>query len=133
MWVRRLYRDRTGRLAAIDARRRVFDGPIRQAVIVRDQVCRTPWCGAPVRHADHARPVAEGGVTSLDNGQGLCEACNYAKQAHGWSTAPGPGGAGESVITTTPTGHTYTSRAPDLPGRPPAHTGQRIGPAPPVL
>lgn len=125
-WLRRLYRHPTsGQLVALDARRRVFDGQLRQAIILRDQLCRTPWCNAPIRHADHARPVAEGGETSYPNGQGLCEACNYAKQAPGWSTAPGPGGTGREVITTTPTGHAYTSRPPDLPG-------QRAGPAPPA-
>jgi len=134
VWVRRLYTEAsTGQLATIDARKRCFDGVIRQAIIVRDQVCRTPWCGAPIRHTDHATSHVEGGPTSLSNGQGLCEACNYAKQALGWSTTPGPGGSGESVIITTPTGHSYTTRPLDLPGAhaQPGH-GQRAGPASPV-
>ncbi|MDX6372235.1 MAG: hypothetical protein QOD98_1223, partial [Nocardioidaceae bacterium] len=48
--------------------------------------------------------------TTADNGQGLCELCNYAKEADGWSarTVPGPR---HTVETTTPTGHTYTSTA----------------------
>ena len=138
-WIRRIYaRPGTGQLAAIDARRRRFDAVTRQAIIVRDQICRTPWCGAPIRHTDHARSVAEGGETHLDNGAGLCEACNYAKQATGWTTGPGPGGTGESMIITTPTGHTYTSRPPDLPGASPerhepvreARPGRRL-PQPP--
>jgi len=130
IWIRRLYTDpATGDLVAMDKRRRRFTRKIRQAIIIRDQVCRTPWCGAPIRHTDHATPVAEGGTTSLDNGQGLCEACNYAKQADGWTTTPGPGGTGRSVIITTPTGHTYTSRPPDLPG---PGSRQRFGPAPPT-
>ena len=136
VWLRRLFTDpSTGQLAAMDTRRRVFDGPMRHAIIVRDQVCRTPWCGAPIRHADHALPVAEGGSTSLENGQGLCEACNYAKQAYGWTTEPGPGGTSRSVLTTTPTGHTYTSRAPDLPGLARTQPGprQRAGPEPPPI
>ena len=53
----------------------------------------------------------EGGPTSGLNGQGLCEACNYAKAAPGWSARPRPGPR-HTVRTTTPTGHTYTSRAP---------------------
>jgi hypothetical protein len=67
-------------------------------------------------------PVAEGGTTSAANGQGLCEACNYTKQAPGWTATPAPGaaGAGDEVEITTPTGHTYTSRPPPLPrARPP--------------
>ena len=94
------------------------------AALVRDQYCRTSWCGAPVRHADHVTAWADGGATSEANGQGLCEACNYAKQAPGWHARPGPDGAGDLVETTTPTGHTYTSRPPPLPGprRPPIPT-----------
>lgn len=71
-------------------------------VIVRDQLCRTPWCGAPIRRSDHAVRAADGGGTALDNGQGLCESCNYINESPGWSTTPGPGGAGESVTITTP-------------------------------
>ncbi|MGI8701265.1 MAG: HNH endonuclease [Nocardioidaceae bacterium] len=85
-------------------------------VEVRDEICRTPWCGAPIRHADHVVAVEAGGETSEPNGQGLCEACNHAKQAHRWRSRPGPGGAGESVQITTPTGHAYISRPPPLPG-----------------
>ena len=62
----------------------------------------TPFCGAPIRHTDHIVPYADGGPTSLDNAAGLCEACNYAKQAPGWQTVPQPDG---TVRTTTPTGH----------------------------
>ena len=112
-WVRRLYVD-GGRLVAMDSRRREFGGALRKLIVLRDQVCRTPWCDAPVRHADHVVPADEGGPTSAENGQGLCEACNYAKQAPGWN-ARASGGAGHAVETTTPTGHRYRSRPPDPP------------------
>ena len=117
MWVRRLYTDPcTGRLAAIDPRRRPFTAHLRRAIIIRDQTCRTPWCGAPDPANRPRQPHADDGDTSFTNGQGLCEACNYAKQATGWSVKPGPDGTSESVTITTPTGHTYTSRPPHLPG-----------------
>lgn len=75
VWVRRLYTDAgSGRLAAMDARRRCFQGQVRAEIVVRDQICRTPWCGAPIRHADHPLCVADGGETKPGNGQGLCEA-----------------------------------------------------------
>jgi hypothetical protein len=45
-----------------------------------------PWCGAPIRHYDHIRPVRDGGTTSAENIQGLCEACNQAKEAPDWTT-----------------------------------------------
>ena len=109
----------TGQLAAMDARRRYFTAGQRQFFVIRDQICRTPWCDAPVRHADHVVPVEDGGETSLENGQGLCEACNHAKQATGWRARPRP--SRSQVETTTPTGHRYVSEPPPLPGhQPPA-------------
>jgi hypothetical protein len=81
---------------------------------LRDQTCRTPWCDAPIRHHDHAVPVAEGGETSRDNGQGLCEACNYAKEAVGWRARPSPGDR-HTVEITTPSGRTHRSTAPPQP------------------
>lgn len=53
----------------------------------------------------------------MANGQGYCQACNNAKQAPGWlmypvATRDGP----HQVSITTPTGHHYSSRAPDPPG-----------------
>jgi hypothetical protein len=116
-WLRRLYtRPADGALVAMESQRRIFPDLLRRVLVLRDQVCRTPWCGAPVRHADHVVARSAGGSTSEDNGQGLCEACNYAKQALGWQARPGPGGAGHLVETITPTGHTYGSRPPPLPG-----------------
>ncbi|MGH3659500.1 MAG: hypothetical protein ACRDUA_22870, partial [Micromonosporaceae bacterium] len=44
--------------------------------------------------------------------QGLCEACNYTKQAPGWQARPSPGTGGHQVETTTPTGHRHRSRPP---------------------
>jgi hypothetical protein len=123
VWLRRVYaRPADGTLVAMDSQRRRFPKGLRRLLQVRDRTCRTPWCGAPIRHTDHVIPVAEGGTTSAANGQGLCEACNYTKQAPGWTATPAPGaaGAGDEVEITTPTGHTYTSRPPPLPrARPP--------------
>jgi 5-methylcytosine-specific restriction endonuclease McrA len=125
-WVRRLYTSpTTGELVAMDSRRRLFPGPLRRFLVLRDEVCRTPWCDAPIRHADHVVRAADGGETSAENGQGLCERCNLAKEAPGWSASrsrrrAGPGQSParprHTVEITTPTGHAYTSRAPDPPG-----------------
>ena len=115
-WVRRLYTTpATGDLVAMDSRRRRFTGTLRQFLILRDEVCRTPWCDAPIRHLDHPHRAADGGPTTEANGQGLCAACNLAKEAPGWhaTTRAGPR---HTVTTTTPTGHTHTSTAPDPPG-----------------
>jgi hypothetical protein len=104
-WVRRLYTSPTdGSLVAMDSRRRRFDGGIRRFLVSRDQVCRTLWCDAPIRHIDHPVRVADDGETTADNGQGLCEACNYAKEANGWR-ARRVRGRGHVVETICPTGH----------------------------
>jgi hypothetical protein len=80
---------------------------------LRDQYCRTPWCNNRIRQIDHVRPHSEGGPTAAGNGQGLCEPCNHAKQAPGW-TAEVIDTAPHTVATTTPTGHAYLSQAPPL-------------------
>jgi hypothetical protein len=104
----------------MDSHRRLFKHILRQLLIVRDNRCRTPYCGAPIRHGDHPTPIANGGKTSQTNGQGLCEACNHTKETPGWRSTPHPtSGAGTSVTITTPTGHTYTSTPPPLPDAPP--------------
>ena len=97
---------------------RRFSGALRRFVLLRDQTCRTPWCDAPIRHVDHAIASRSDGPTTAANGQGLCEACNYAKEAVGWRARTVRAGPGHTVRTTTPTGHTYDSTAPPLlPGR----------------
>lgn len=105
-WVRRLYTRPDGRLVAMESRRRRFPAGLRQFIVTRDDVCRTPWCGAPIRHADHVIPAHAGGATSVANGQGLCEQCNQVKEHPGWLARPGPDG---TVHTTAPSGREYTS------------------------
>jgi hypothetical protein len=122
IWLRRLYTHPvTGDLLAADSTARFFRRGLRQVLVARDQVCRTPWCGAPIRHVDHVLAHAGGGRTSRANAQGLCERCNLAKEAPGWSArASSPPGERHTVVTRTPTGHSYRSRAPAPPGAPTA-------------
>ena len=113
VWVRRMYTDpQTGDLITTDARRREFPQVARMFLTARDQICRTPFCGAPIRHADHARAMAKGGETTIANGDGRCESCNLTKDLAGWSTEIRADGM---IVTTTPTGHRHTSRAPQPP------------------
>jgi len=83
-------------------------------VITADRTCRTPWCDAPIRHLDHPIRVADGGQTTAQNSQGLCEACNYTKEAAGWQTVLHPD---RVVETVTPTGHRHRSRPPPVIGQ----------------
>ncbi len=123
VWLRRLFSDPdTGQLVGMESRARVFPAGLRRFVVVRDQQCRTPWCDAPVRHIDHVTPAEAGGPTSADNAQGLCEACNYAKQTHHLHQIVDSGG---DVVITTVTGHTYVSRPPPPPGSRPPHPEPR--------
>jgi HNH endonuclease. len=113
-WLRRLFtRPGSGELIAMESRRRLFPKAQRSFIQLRDQTCRTPYCDAPVRHIDHVVPKGHDGPTSVRNGQGLCAACNYSKQAPGWHGRPGPD---QQILVITPTGHIYQSRPPDPPG-----------------
>ncbi|MFE4834203.1 HNH endonuclease [Arthrobacter sp. NPDC056691] len=116
IWLRRLYTaPETGDLVAMDSRRRLFPAPLRRFIQIRDNTCRTPYCDAPIRHHDHIIPWHNNGPTSLANGAGLCEACNHTKELPGWKANPRPGPRHTFEIT-TPTGHSYRSTAPPLPG-----------------
>ncbi len=110
----------TGELVGLESRSRIFPSGLKKFIELRDARCSTPWCDAPIRHADHVVGWAAGGATSAANGQGLCEACNYAKQQTGWESSVRTS-LRHGVSTQTPTGHEYLSIAPPPPGtsRPP--------------
>ena len=132
VWIRRLFTSpTTGDLVAMESTRRIFPEGIRTFLVARDGVCRTPWCDAPIRHADHVVPASAGGPTSESNGQGLCERCNHAKESPGWSSSITRDGPRAPVTVRTPTGHAYTSTAPDPPGQIPLRARLRQ-PAPGV-
>lgn len=120
VWLRRLYTaPGTGDLTAMDSRARLFPPGLRRYLTARDATCRTPYCDAPIRHFDHILPWHHGGTTTHTNGAGLCEACNHTKETPGWNAQPRPGPR-HTLDITTPTGHTYQSTAPPLPGSPPS-------------
>ncbi|MGA9493287.1 MAG: DUF222 domain-containing protein, partial [Mycobacterium sp.] len=116
--VRRLYaRPATGALVAMESRARLFPRGLAAFIRFRDQRCRTPYCDAPIRHLDHARPWVGGGPTRAGNGLGLCERCNYVKQVAGWSVRPVVDETSSHTAQfMTPTGTMYRSGAPPLPG-----------------
>ena len=114
VWLRRLYASPDGRdLVAMDSRRRHFTGLLRRMLVLRDDVCRTPWCEAPIAHADHTVPARDDGATSFRQGGGRCARCNYGKEAPGWAAAIL---SAHEIRLTTPLGHSYVSRPPPLLG-----------------
>jgi uncharacterized protein DUF222 len=119
VWIRRIFTDPVDdTVLHVDTKRRRFDGVLARLIRRRDQVCRDPFCTAPIRHLDHVHPYRDGGPTTAANGAGLCERGNYAKDMPGWTrqviTKPStPNGYQREVIeVTTPTGHRYTSSPP---------------------
>jgi hypothetical protein len=112
--LRRLYtHPRTGSLVSMESRARLFPRGLATFIELRDQSCRTPYCDAPIRHRDHAQPWAEGGPTTDENGLGLCERCNYTKEAPGWRVSASiDKNHTHTAEFTTPTGRRYRSGAP---------------------
>ncbi|MDM4142165.1 DUF222 domain-containing protein [Mycobacterium sp. FLAC0960] len=112
--LRRLYtHPPAGALVTMESRARLFPRGLAAFIGLRDQRCRTPYCDAPIRHRDHARPWADGGATTADNGLGLCERCNYVKENAGWAVSTGVDENHTHIaLFTTPTGKTYRSAAP---------------------
>lgn len=126
-WLRAIYVAPGGRLVASTSKARFHPQGMADLLRAREQgVCATAWCDAPVRHVDHVTPHAEGGATSLDNGQGLCVRCNHAKQSPGWTQSTTESNGRHAVETVTPTGHGYDFVAPEPPEpireKPPAWT-----------
>lgn len=122
VFLRRLYTSPQGRdLVAMDSRRRLFTGLLRRMLVLRDDVCSTPWCGVAIAHADHATAVREGGRTDYATGNGKCVRCNLTKEAPGWTTTVtdlcrDPGAVGREVVIRSPLGREYRSQPPPLLG-----------------
>lgn len=132
VWLRRLYTaPESGELVAMDSKARLFPTGLRRFIEARDATCRTPYCDAPIRHIDHIVPWQNRGPTSVRNGAGLCEQCNHTKEKPGWSSQTLPGGSDVYQLELrTPTGHTYRSKAPPLPGHGPALVPGMVLPRP---
>ncbi|WP_241521751.1 HNH endonuclease [Arthrobacter pityocampae] len=126
VWLRRLYTaPGSGELVGVDSRSRLFTTGQRRFLQARDDLCRTPYCDAPIRHYDHIIPWHTNGPTSLANGAGLCEACNHTKELDGWRARPhADPRRRHGLKVTTPTGHIYHSTAPPLPGSRPSGRGR---------
>ena len=118
--LRRLYAaPATNELVALESHRRTFPRGLADLIDRRDAgICRTPYCNAPIRHHDHVVPAREDGPTDADNGQGLCERCNYVKESPGWVQWVDTTHGRHQVGILTPAHHVYSSNAPPLPRAP---------------
>ena len=115
-WVRALFLDSSsGKLVGMSSKAREFGGNLKKLIMVRDQYCRTPHCNGKIREIDHVVQVRNHGKTTATNGDGRCRSCNTTKEAPNWNEKPITGDRHTFQIT-TPSGHTYTSTAPPLPG-----------------
>jgi hypothetical protein len=117
--VRRLFTAPHGGITGGDSARRYFDGTLASLIGYRDgDRCREPFCDAPARQVDHIVAHRAGGPTSFVNGRATCVRTNQAREMPGWAVRlvhDGLGAQPHTVATTTPTGHTYTSRAGPAP------------------
>lgn len=115
-WLRRIFTDPvTGTVTGSDPRRRRFAPAEARFLDLRDQTCRHPGCDRAIADRDHIQRVADGGITTVGNGQGLCESHNLVKELPGWRTkvVRDPRST-HTVQVATPAGHTYRSHAPPV-------------------
>ena len=116
LWWRPLYAAPFGGpLVGGDPHRRRFDCHLKKLIMWRDRQCRDPYCDAPIRHIDHIQRYTDGGLTIYPNGRGECELGNYAREMPLWNVeadTSGLDGQPHTIKITTPTGHSYSSRAP---------------------
>ena len=111
VFLRRIFtRPETQQLVALESRARAFPAGLRRMIMLRDDICRTPWCDASIRDVDHADPVHNGGETSYRNASGLCARCNQIKENNGWRHQAQQDG----LEVTTPTGHSYYTPTPPV-------------------
>ena len=115
-WLRRLFAHPTsGAVIDADPRRRFFDGVMAKLIRIRDgDRCTDAFCDAAARNIDHIHTARTDGPTSFVNGRATCERGNQVREMPGWTVELVHDGLGDhphTVRTTTPTGHTYTSRA----------------------
>ena len=117
--LRRLYRHpRSGQLVAMESQARAFPKGLTDFIGVRHQTCRTPYCNAPIRHRDHAVPRHRARTHECVERPRRMRGLQLRQGGAGWSVATGELDGIQSAEFTTPTGATYRSTAPPLPGPP---------------
>jgi hypothetical protein len=79
----------SGQVLDLGASRRLFTGPLRRALNLRDRGCAFPGCDRPPAwcQAHHIRSWLDGGPTALTNGVVLCPYHHRSVHHHGWTVA----------------------------------------------
>jgi Domain of unknown function (DUF222) len=105
-----------GSLLSMDTRRRRFDGPLRDFLLLADPSCRQPVCAGAVRDVDHIKRHVDGGATSGANGHGLCKPDHVVRHLPGWRLSKRfhPRSGRPVVVWHTPSGQRYESRPPPI-------------------
>ena len=76
-----------GQVLDVGRTRRLFTGPLRRALAIRDRGCAFPGCDRPVRWTDghHIISWLNGGTTDVDNGVLVCRVHHgLVHDANGW-------------------------------------------------
>ena len=86
-----------GQVLDVGRGRRLFTGPLRRALVLRDRGCAFPGCDRPPSwcEAHHIRHWAAGGPTSLANGVQLCGHHHRLVERGDWGVALAPDGVPE--------------------------------------
>jgi HNH endonuclease len=76
-----VYAPGSRRVIDLGVRSRLFTGPLRRAILLRDRRCRHPGCDTPAEdcEVDHVIPYSRGGRTDQDNGEARCATHNRHK------------------------------------------------------
>ena len=124
-WWRRLLTDPvTGTASHLDARRYRPPGSMQEFVRARDLTCAAPGCRVPAARCDldhvapyeHHRPGGGAGPTRADTLKPECRRHHRLKTLSGWTAelGPDPGGGESVIIWTSPSGHRWWVRPPEL-------------------
>lgn len=99
-----------GQVLDVGRTRRLFTGPLRRALVLRDGGCAFPACDRPPRLCEghHIRSWIDGGPTSLENGVLLCGHHHKIVHEGFWSVRLGP----DALPTFTPPKHLDTDQRP---------------------
>nr|WTA69782.1 HNH endonuclease [Micromonospora sp. NBC_00855] len=88
-----------GQTLDVGRQRRLFTGPLRRALVLRDRGCAFPGCDRPPRWCDahHIRHWADGGTTSLGNAVLLCGHHHRHVHSSEWTVRLGGDGRPEFI------------------------------------